>query len=662
MSAIHEEINTLDESSIEDNWLELIEKERPPEDFLDIARKLNESGKTAFAVELLNLLSSHYEETRRFKNAVVIRKEILKLHRTKENISQLLKAYGNYLSADLSHLSANAEEKKTAALFNMLERYAHYKPGGFFYDELLGAGKVRALNIMENEVVVDFKTQKETFKINDEAIKYLEKLPPEHFLVVKYENRDLLRDQAVNNPVSVVKSIIQSFEKIHEDRIKSLLRDVVDDVDGWWKKVKPLLKKEKDIRMPEGSKKFFSMISPEAMQEAVQKNFEDADIDSKLKILKDTKDKFPHLFSAFAGQLKQMTQGLSSEQSLMMLFTLYDMKESTADNVQKFLDTQTVHDLMQLLPSVTSKKHRKIILDDVLKRCDAPEEVLAYTKTFDGELFSYCLDISGQIRDKALDYFSSYHKLYPEKFIQVIKYFHERKLEAGNKGAILRKVIEVLSASKELRKFAHVLIDVDNLDLNDVSECDAVQMQRQWCDVFSEDARARRHFKMRLQKEFPALAADEEEVIYATQDAIAKKEEELKNIKSVEIPKNTEEVARARGHGDLSENHEYKAARERHSMLFSKVNQLESELRYVVTIDKVRRADNVISAGKKVVLKSDGAALVFVILGVWDIDPDRRIISYKSGIARALLGKAPGARVEIEGQMHEIMTVTDVDV
>ncbi len=662
MSVVPENLSSLNESGIEEVWLELIEKDCPPDDFIDLARRLYDAGKTALAVELLNLLSSHYEETRRFKNAVVIQKEILKLHRTKESVSLLLKAYGNYLSADLSHLSADAEEKKTGALFTMLDRYAPYKPGEFFYDELLGAGKVTALRVKENEIVVDFKTQKETFNLSDENTKYLEKLTNDHFLVVKYENTEAMKEEAANAPAALVKRIIRSFEKIPEDRIKSLLRGVTDDVDVWWKKTKPLLKKEKDVRFPEGARKYFSMISPEAMQENAQKDFEDADVARKLKILKDTKEKFPELFHAFAARLKTAAVNLSADESLLVLFTLVDMKELSAEDVQKFLDGKTLHDLMDALPSVVSKKHRKIIMDDVLKRGGDAEEILAKTKTFDEELFLYCLDASEKLYYKALEYFSSFHKLYPEKFIQVMKYCREKKLDAGNKSGLLRKVLDVLSAHKELRVFARDLIDVEHLDFKGLSEEDALCVQSQWCGVFSDDAKTRRDFKIRLQREFPFLVADEEEVIYATKEAIAKKEEELKNIKSIDIPKNTEEIARARGHGDLSENHEYKAARERHGMLFTKVSQLESELKRAVAIDEVRRQDDVVCAGKKIVLTSETGTKEFVILGVWDIAPDRHIISYKSGIARALLGKKKGDAVDIDGQRCEIAAVSDAEV
>lgn len=662
MSVVPENLSSLDESGIEEVWLEMMEKDCAPEDFLDTARRLHDAGKTALALELLKLLSSHFSETRRHKNAVMIQKEILKLDRTAENITLLLKTYGQFLSADLSHLSANAEIKKPGALFNMLDKYAYYKPGEFFYDELLGAGKVIALRVKENEIIVDFKTQNEIFNLSDENAKYLEKLPLEHFLVVKYENPDAVKERAASSPAELVKHILRSFEKIPEDRIKSLLRGTLDDVDGWWKKTKPLLKKEKDVRFPEGARKYFSMISPEAMQSHIQKDFEDADVAQKLKILKDTKEKFPDLFRAFASQLKAMTETLSAEESLLSLFTLVDMKESSSEDAQAFLDKKTVNDLMDVLPSVASKKHRKMVLDDILKRCDDAEEILSKAKTFNEELFLYCLDASEKLRVKALNYFSSFHTLYPEKFIQVIKYFHEKKRDAGQKGEILLKILDVLSAHKELRVFAHDLIDEAHLDFKELSEEDALQVQSQWCGIFSEDIKTRLDFKMRLQREFPVLAADEEEVIYATKEALAKREQELKNIKSVDIPRNTEEIARARGHGDLSENHEYKAAREKHSMLFSRVSQLESELKRAVAIDNVRRGDDVACIGKKIVLKSDTGTIEFVILGVWDIDPDRNVISYQSGIARALLGKRKGDSVEVDGQRCEVIAIIDVSL
>ena len=138
---------------------------------------------------------------------------------------------------------------------------------------------------------------------------------------------------------------------------------------------------------------------------------------------------------------------------------------------------------------------------------------------------------------------------------------------------------------------------------------------------------------------------------------------EYEELISKKIPENKEAIAVAREHGDLKENSEYKMARQDQDILLSRKNELEVDLsRARVTDFSDVTSDNV-GIGSIVELKegSSGATRRYSILGAWDSDPDNDILSYKTPLAQALLGKESGATVTTKiGGNEEDWTVLEI--
>lgn len=116
------------------------------------------------------------------------------------------------------------------------------------------------------------------------------------------------------------------------------------------------------------------------------------------------------------------------------------------------------------------------------------------------------------------------------------------------------------------------------------------------------------------------------------------------------IPANSREIAIARSYGDLSENHEYKAAKEMQKILMRRKEELESQIVRARGTDFANATGEIAGIGT-VVRATDlttGHAESFTILGAWDSKPEAGIISYLSPVAQALLGHKPGDEVEFE--------------
>ena len=106
----------------------------------------------------------------------------------------------------------------------------------------------------------------------------------------------------------------------------------------------------------------------------------------------------------------------------------------------------------------------------------------------------------------------------------------------------------------------------------------------------------------------------------------------------------------ARSYGDLRENHEYKAAKEMQKLLMRRKGELETQLVRARGTDFTNPKTDVVGIGTRV-QATDLATQhqeTFTILGAWDSDPDRGVISYLTPVAQALLNHNPGSEVEFE--------------
>jgi transcription elongation factor GreA len=134
-----------------------------------------------------------------------------------------------------------------------------------------------------------------------------------------------------------------------------------------------------------------------------------------------------------------------------------------------------------------------------------------------------------------------------------------------------------------------------------------------------------------------------------TKDSFEKKKAELANVMNVEIPENSRAIGEAMEKGDLRENADYKAALERQDQLKAAASKLEKELNEVQVLNKAAVDTSSVDVGTKVVLKNDeGKNETYHILGQWDVDLKRHIISYHSPLGRALLDRKTGDTVMIE--------------
>ena len=125
--------------------------------------------------------------------------------------------------------------------------------------------------------------------------------------------------------------------------------------------------------------------------------------------------------------------------------------------------------------------------------------------------------------------------------------------------------------------------------------------------------------------------------------------EELKRLKSVERPRLVMEIEEARGHGDLSENAEFHAAKDRQSLLDVQIREIEDKLAraQVIEISKLSGDKVVFGATVSLADGETGDKMVYQIVGDHEAEPKNGKISISSPVARALIGKSEGDEVQV---------------
>ena len=128
-----------------------------------------------------------------------------------------------------------------------------------------------------------------------------------------------------------------------------------------------------------------------------------------------------------------------------------------------------------------------------------------------------------------------------------------------------------------------------------------------------------------------------------------KLEEELKTLKSIERPSVIKSIAEAREHGDLSENAEYHAAKEKQSFIEGRIADLENKISRAEVIITKKLKSNKVIFGATVTLGEVGKKkqIVYQIVGTEEADVESGKISISSPLARALLGKKVDESVEV---------------
>jgi transcription elongation GreA/GreB family factor len=244
----------------------------------------------------------------------------------------------------------------------------------------------------------------------------------------------------------------------------------------------------------------------------------------------------------------------------------------------------------------------------------------------------------------------------PQLFMAILSVLEKDQFSEIKKGT---KLYELVLGDKPL--IAAILKDARVPDVRDITR--AILLS----PVFEElDKRSLLAAIIKLYPEVQAMvvgtdktAAPEAKIIVSW-PSLKRRQAELEEIVTKKIPQNSKDIGIARGYGDLKENHEFKSAREMQGILTRQKAELELDLSRAEATDFAGADTSKVSLGTKATLRDtvSGEILVYTILGAWDSDLSNGIISYQTAVARALLNRTVGERIELstgEGGVHHVV-------
>ncbi len=219
------------------------------------------------------------------------------------------------------------------------------------------------------------------------------------------------------------------------------------------------------------------------------------------------------------------------------------------------------------------------------------------------------------------------------------------------------------SSHKSAKKLRELLLKDDSLLTDLLVNADTQTVRNIGRAILSNPAFEeldRRSLMGRLVKEFPFVQellvtkSSQAQPLIVSWRSFERRRAELDEIIQKRIPHNSRDIAQARSYGDLRENFEFKAAKEAQRLLMRQRAELELLLARATPTDFSDVKTDTAQIGTTVTVRvlETGARQVFHILGAWDGNPDRHILSYPAALAQALLGKKPGEDVEWEDDTH----------
>jgi transcription elongation factor GreA-like protein/transcription elongation GreA/GreB family factor len=713
--AIHRFINKKQFASVKELWDKLIVL--CPEDvdfFFHIEKRIAKNINGERAAALLATLIPFYREKSDWNTAIEILKRILAYDprnstARKDIIDCYREKYANHSQLDeyvkISNLNQNWRSVHEAVAD--FEKHISFDTGNYVFHRTWGIGRITL--IKDDTFTIDFSNKTSHKMSLKMAVSALEVLSPEHIWVLKRTvPKAELAARVKAEPSWALKAIIKSFGNIAD--MKRIKGELVPDVltagewARWNTEARSILKKDAAFgNLPDKIDQFMVRDKPISFEEKTYNKFKaEKGFFDRLRTMIDfiqagqadpDSDWFAEMFAYFTGFLK--ASGATSE-TVMASWLLVQRVVA----LYPFLNPG--------LPAGFEELFRKVEnLEDTYGKIDDPEmkkEFLVTVKknvTEWPEVFArlfflspnrYIIDelVAGKLWDTLQGLFArllSRYREYRDAFVWTAKnLLGERWLERMDvsREKVYIALIHLLEISfreiankrdagpnrKINRQIQEFLFEEGRL-LDHLMGADEDAITRLFTlvyDVKDLDPSIKIHLKHRIKEKYPTfrfLGEPEAEKVslglLVTRTAFERKQQDLKRMLDVDIPENSKEIGVAMSKGDLRENAEYKAALEKQEMLKVSASRLQDELQAAQIFNENEVKTDRIAFGTRARLKNVKSGLyeVYVILGPWESNPSKNVISYLSPLGASLWNHSSGEEFAFTINQNEFHYVVE---
>jgi transcription elongation factor GreA-like protein/transcription elongation GreA/GreB family factor len=567
-----------------------------------------------------------------------------------------------------------------------------------------GTGEIVDVSLVREHLVIEFENvggRKDLSFTN--AFKTLIPLPNTHFLARRFSNPDKLEKEGREDPVTLIKLLLHDLGPKTATEIKDELCELVipeKDWTKWWQGARAKIKKNSIIESPDSLKEPFylrkaELLPEERLQQAMQNKTDiNQIIQTTYNFVRDTPNalKNPATKQSLQDKLLQLLEipEISEDQQLKTYLlleqffgyqaaddkiahliieqanletiiqsidivafkkrTLVAIKDYRGDWISLFLNLLFILPQAQLRDYILRELNRKEETRVLLKK--KLEELLVYPAQYPDMFVWYFQKLIGeeeneipfQNQDGRNQFFEAFFIVFSSlegrpDYRELLKKMYS--LLSGKRYALVRQLLQgtSLEFAKEFLLLASKCQSLTGHDM---------KILRSLTEVV--------HPSLAPPKQRKGAARTDEEEIWTTEEGYLKIQDQIRQIGTVEMVENAREIEAARALGDLRENSEFKFAQERRARLQSELKTLSSQLNQarIITPDDVH--PNEVGIGSIVFLEdAKGNQTKYMILGPWDADPDKNILSFNSKFAQTMIGKQKGENVSLRDEIFKIV-------
>ncbi|HEX4122714.1 MAG TPA: GreA/GreB family elongation factor [Verrucomicrobiae bacterium] len=560
---------------------------------------------------------------------------------------------------------------------------------GYCYHRSWGFGKIVGTDTVFGRLTIDFQTKPGHAMDMAFAADNLKPISSDHIYARKVSDLDNLRQMAALHHLDLIKLVLQSFgNRATIDQIQQVLvPDVIkDDWKKWWEGAKRELKKDGHFQVPtKKSEQIIYQVKEVSLQNRLMEEFRAAKglkargvvAHEIVKNLSDLGDK--------AAMAKEVLPALNSEIAthqrtqpaiaLEAIFVRDEIREATdtvateGELAAHSIWTQEAGRIGSILEQIPAAKHRRALESFKASNPERWHEALLgalnqVSAKVAAEI-AHALISGGKLADlkELLARFISQHQASSDLLLWLARERSDSFADILGP-EVFRAMLTAMERDqfneKRSNKLRDYILDDQTLLVELIGSADlevikdltrALQLSPCFDDM------DKRSLLARIVKSYPAVQTmisgeqtRQDTSFIVSWESLERRKNEYAELVQKSIPANSKEIAVARSYGDLRENHEYKAAKEMQKILMRRKGELESQLVRARGSDFANPRTDVVSIGTQVAVTDleQQQTERFVVLGAWDSDPDKGIISYLTPVAQSILNRKPLEEVEVE--------------
>ena len=564
---------------------------------------------------------------------------------------------------------------------------------GFCFHRSWGFGRITATDPVFGRLTIDFQDKPGHTMDMAFAAESLKPIAKSHIYARKVSDLDALRQMAALHHLDLIKLVLQSFgDRATVDQIQQVLvPDIIkDDWKKWWEGAKRELKKDGHFQVPlKKSEPIVYQAKEVSLQSRLMAEFRAAKglkarLNAATEVLKNLSD-----LGDRAAAAREIIPTLNTEiathqrtqpaVALEAVFVRDEIRAAVevppAENEISALAlwVQESARVGPLLDQIPAGKHRRALQSFKESLREAwPDALLGALNQVSSKLageVAHAL-IAGEKWEQLKEILArliSQHQAGSELLLWLAKERSDSFADILGP-EVFRAMLTAMERDqfneKRSNKLRDFILDDPTLLVELIGSADlevikdltrALQLSPCFDDM------DKRSLLARIVKSYPAVQTmisgdqsreKQETSLVVSWESLERRKNEYAELVQKAIPANSKEIAVARSYGDLRENHEYKAAKEMQKILMRRKGELENQIVRARGSDFANPRTDVVGIGDVVAVTDleHNHAEHFTILGAWDSDPDKGVISYLTAVGQALLNTKPGQEVEVPAQ------------